>query len=109
MTTARYIGGNHDPVYYRDLFATSQIGNFNRTHYSNPEYDEVITKAVNKTDCEKAKQLHAQAQQIISRDVPLIPLWYPANMIVASKAVGNIKTRTGSGDWFFVRNLTYNK
>lgn len=108
MTTARYVGGNHDPIYFRDLFASSQIGNSNRTRYSNPEFDALVSQAVNETDREKAKQLYAQVQEIISRDVPLVPLWYPANMVVASKNVGNIKVE-GGGDWTFVRNLTYNK
>ena len=108
MTTARYVGGNHDPIYFRDLFASSQIGNSNRTRYSNPEFDDLISKAVNETDREKAKLLYAQAQEIVSRDVPLLPLWYPANMIVASKGVGNFKIEP-SGDWTFVRNLTFDK
>jgi peptide/nickel transport system substrate-binding protein len=113
MTTARYVGGNHDPIYYRDLFASSEIPtekrqSANRTRYSNPEFDKIISQAINETDREKAKQLYAQAQEIISRDVPLLPLWYPANMVVATKNVGNIKVE-GSGDWNFVRNLTYQK
>jgi peptide/nickel transport system substrate-binding protein len=108
MTTARYVGGNHDPIYFRDLFASSQIGNSNRTRYSNPEFDDLISKAVNETDREKAKLLYAQAQEIVSRDVPLLPLWYPANVIVASKGVGNFKIEP-SGDWTFVRNLTFDK
>lgn len=108
MTTARYVGGNHDPIYLRDLFDSRQIGNFNRTRYNNPEYDQIIAQAVNELDREKAKQLYAKAQEIISRDVPLIPLWYPANMVVANKNVGNINVPP-TGDWYFVRNLTYTK
>lgn len=108
MTTARYVGGNHDPIYFRDLFASGQIGNSNRTRYNNPEFDNLIARAVNEIDREKAKQLYTQAQEIISRDVPLLPLWYPANMVVASKNVGNLKVEP-TGDWTFVRNLTYNK
>lgn len=108
MTTARYVGGNQDPIYLRDLFATSEIGRANRTKYSNPEFDKIVGQAVNETDREKAKQLYAQAQEIIARDVPLLPLWYPSNMVVSSKNVGSIKVQ-GSGDWFFVRNMTYQK
>jgi peptide/nickel transport system substrate-binding protein len=108
MTTARYVGGNHDPIYLRDLFASSQIGNFNRTRYNSPEFDKIIGQAINESNRERAKQLYAQAQEIIARDAPLIPLWYPANMVVAAKAVGNIKVPP-SGDWYFVRNLTYTK
>jgi peptide/nickel transport system substrate-binding protein len=39
------------------------------------------------------------------RDVPLFPLWYQANMVVAKKSVGNIHVNA-SGDWGFVKDLT---
>ncbi|HYJ47488.1 MAG TPA: hypothetical protein VEV81_12820, partial [Pyrinomonadaceae bacterium] len=70
--------------------------------------DALLNEAVNEADREKAVGLYRQAQEIISRDLPMLPLWYPANMVVASKSVGNIKL-DGSGDWNFVRNLTVNK
>ena len=113
MTTARWVGGNQDPIFLKDLFASSEIPtekrpSRNRSRYSNPEFDRIIEQATNETDREKSKQLYAQAQEIISREVPMLPLWYPANMVVMSKNVGNLKVE-GSGDWYFVRNLTYNK
>ncbi|MEP6923484.1 MAG: ABC transporter substrate-binding protein [Pyrinomonadaceae bacterium] len=113
MTTARWVGGNQDPIFLRDLFASSEIpsekrASRNRSRYSNPEFDKVIEQAVNEIDREKAKVLYIQAQEIVSRDVPMLPLWYPANMVVSSSKVGNVKVE-GSGDWFFVRNLTYQK
>jgi ABC-type transport system substrate-binding protein len=82
--------------------------NFNRTNYSNPQLDPILQEAVDTLDREKAHNLYAQAQQLISRDVPMLPLWYPANMVIAQKRVGNIKV-DGSGDWSFVKNLTVEK
>jgi len=113
MTTARWVGGNQDPIFLKDLFASSEIpsdkrASRNRSRYSNSEFDRLIDQAVNEIDREKARQLYVQAQEILSRDVPLLPLWYPANMVVAAKGVGNIKVE-GSGDWTFVRNLTFDK
>ena len=105
MTMAQYIGGNQDPIFLRDLFASSQIGISNRTRYNNPEFDKIIGQAVNEPDRERARQLYIQAQEIVSRDVPLLPLWYPANIVVARGNVGNIQV-SGGGDWTFVRNLT---
>jgi peptide/nickel transport system substrate-binding protein len=106
MTTSRWIGGNQDPVFLKDLFMTK--ANFNRTNYSNPQLDPILQEAVDTADREKAKSLYAQAQEIISRDIPMLPLWYPANMVIAQKRVGNIKV-DGSGDWGFVKNLTVEK
>ncbi|MFN3330717.1 MAG: ABC transporter substrate-binding protein, partial [Pyrinomonadaceae bacterium] len=78
----------------------------NRSRYSNPEFDKVILEAVETTDKEKAKALYAKAQQIVAQDLPLFPLWYPANMIVASKRLSNIKINA-SGDWNFVKDINF--
>lgn len=110
MTTSRWVGGNQDPMFLRDLFASSEIptqerAGRNRSRYGNPELDKMLDEAVNTTDKQRATALYKQAQEIISRDLPMLPLWYPANMVIARKSVGNIKL-DGSGDWGFVRNLT---
>jgi peptide/nickel transport system substrate-binding protein len=113
ITSANWIGGNQDPVFYRDLFLSSEIptqdrASRNRSRYRNPELDRLIEEAVNTADREKARSLYVQIQDIVSRELPLLPLWYPANMVVARKSVGNIKV-DGSGDWGFIRNLTVEK
>lgn len=113
MTTGRWVGGNQDPIFLRDLFASSEIPNEqrasrNRSRFSNQEVDQLLNKAIYATDRSQAKEFYAQAQEIISREVPMLPLWYPANMVVANKKVGNISVNA-SGDWGFVRNLTLNK
>lgn len=110
MTTANWVGGNQDPSFFNDLFATSRIpsGNLptlNRSRYSNPELDQLLEEALNTSDQSKAKMLYARVQDIVSRDVPLLPLWYLSNMVIARKTVGNIKV-DASGDWGFVRSLT---
>jgi peptide/nickel transport system substrate-binding protein len=106
----QWVGGNQDPIFYKDLFATAEIPSEtraarNRSRYSNKELDTLLAEAVNTFDREKAKTLYAQIQEIVSREVPVLPLWYQANIVIARKAVGNIKV-DASGDWGFVRNLT---
>ena len=113
MITRTSVGGNQDPIFLRDLFATSGIPTpdrtgFNRTRYSNPELDPLLEEAVNTADQDKAKSLYARAQEIISRDVPMLPLWYPSIMIVARRNVGNIKIKP-DGDLSFARELTVEK
>lgn len=105
MTTGIWVGGNQDPIFLRDLYSTGAIGGFNRSRYSNKELDGILDQAIAEPNRDKSKQLYAQAQEIISRDLPMLPLWYPANMAVANKRVENIKI-DGSGDWSFVKNLT---
>ncbi len=109
----QWVGGNQDPIFFKDLFATSEIptetrASRNRSRYSNKELDGLIEEAVNTFDREKAKLLYERIQDIITRDVPVLPLWYQANIVIAQKKVGNIKV-DASGDWGFVKNLTVEK
>lgn len=110
ISYGQWVGGNQDPIFFKDLFATSEIptetrASRNRSRYSNAELDKLLDEAVNTFDRERAKQLYAQIQQIVSRDAPILPLWYQANMVIAKKSVKNIKV-DASGDWGFVRNVT---
>lgn len=113
MTYGQWVGGNQDPIFYRDLFATSEIPTEsrparNRSRYSNPELDALLAEAVNTYDHSKAAPLYAKAQEIVSRDLPVFPLWYQANMVIAKKSIGNIHVNA-SGDWGFVKDLTVMK
>ena len=111
MTTLRWIGGNQDPIFLRDLFHSSEIptpqrGNVrNRSRYRNAELDRILDEAVATTDRAKARELYVRAQQIISSEVPMLPLWYPDVMVIARKSVGNIKV-DASNDHSFLRSVT---
>ena len=109
----QWVGGNQDPIFFKDLFATSEIptetrASRNRSRYSNKELDALLAEAVNTFDREKAKQLYTRIQEIVSNELPVLPLWYQANIVIAKKGVGNIKV-DASGDWGFVKNLTVEK
>ena len=113
MTYGQWVGGNQDPIFYRDLFASSEIptetrASRNRSRYSNAELDKILVEASNTYDHDKTAPLYAKAQEIISRDLPVFPLWYQANMVIAKKSVGNIHVNA-SGDWGFVKDLTVGK
>jgi peptide/nickel transport system substrate-binding protein len=109
----QWVGGNQDPIFYKDLFATSEIPtqtrpSRNRSRYSNAELDSMLEVAVNTFNREEAKVMYRKIQDIVSRDVPVFPLWYQSNIVIARKNVGNIQVNA-SGDWGFVKNLTVNQ
>jgi peptide/nickel transport system substrate-binding protein len=113
MYTGVWIGGNSDPIFMNNLFASAMIPSAtvpccNRGRYSNPEFDKTIADALNATDKEQAKQLYVKAWEIASNDLPLLPLWYPANIIVSNKRIGNVKM-SGSGDWGFLKDITVSR
>ena len=110
MSYTQWVGGNQDPIFYKDLFATSEIPTEkrparNRSRYSNKELDALLDEAVNTFDRQKAKALYVKIQDIVSRDVPVIPLWYQSNIVIARKNVQNIQVNA-SGDWGFIRHLS---
>ncbi|HEV8429992.1 MAG TPA: ABC transporter substrate-binding protein [Pyrinomonadaceae bacterium] len=107
---SQWVGGNQDPIFYKDLFATSEIPtqtrpSRNRSRYSNPELDKLLDEAVNTFDRTRGRELYLRIQDIVSRDVPVFPLWYQSNIVIAKKNVQNIQVNA-SGDWGFVRNLS---
>ena len=113
MNTGAWIGGNQDPIFLKDLFTTGAIPGekvkcCNRSRYSNEEVDELTPKALNADSRETARENYVKIQEMVSRDVPMITLWYPANMVVANKRIENIKI-SASGGWEFVRNMTVNE
>ena len=110
LNTGVWIGGNQDPIFLKDLFTSGRIPGenvscCNRSRYSNPDVDRLIDQAINEIDRSKAQALYVQAWGLISINLPLLPLWYPANIVVANKRVGNIKINP-SGDWSFIKDIT---
>ena len=111
LTIGRWVGGNQDPIFLRDLFTFLMgAGNyrFNRSRYSNPEVDKLLGEAVNTADRARAAALYRQAQEIISRDMPTLPLWYSNNIAITQKSVGNLQIDP-SADWKFMRSVTWQK
>jgi len=112
ISYSQWVGGNQDPIFYKDLFASSEIPTEsrparNRSRYSNKELDALLNEAVNTYDRQKARELYVKIQEIVSRDVPVFPLWYQSNVVIARKNVQNIQVNA-SGDWGFVKNLSRN-
>ena len=109
MNTGKWVGGNQDPIFLKDLFATDAIPGknascCNRSRYTNPKFDKIIEETFLTADRKRAKILYAKAQQIVSSDLPLLPLWYPAYVVVSNKRIENIKINPGN-DWSFIKDL----
>jgi peptide/nickel transport system substrate-binding protein len=105
----QWVGGNQDPIFYKDLFATSEIptqtrASRNRSRYSNKDLDALLDEAVNTLDLQKGLELYTKIQDIVSNEVPVFPLWYQSNIVIAKKDVGNIHV-DASGDWSFIKNV----
>jgi peptide/nickel transport system substrate-binding protein len=104
MYMLRWIGSNEDPDFLRYAFATSSFPpkGGNRGRYSNPQVDSLLTQANAETDEAARRREYVEVQQILARDLPSIPLWYPNNELVHSSRVTGIKLDPG-GTFDFLR------
>jgi peptide/nickel transport system substrate-binding protein len=110
MNTSIWAGGNQDPIFLKDLFASGESpdkkkNGRNRSRYENTVFDKIVQEAIDSTDKTKAKEFYGKAQDIVANELPLLPLWYPSNMVIATKRMGNININA-SGDWSFVKDVT---
>ncbi len=75
-----------DPENVLDLLFAS-TSRQNQTHYNNPAYDDLITRARTEQDTTKRLQLYQQAQNILVQDMPWIPLDFPQDSFVVKPYV----------------------
>ena len=56
------------------LYATNASSNDG--DYSSHEFDDLLSQAISSTDPAEATELYEQAQTVLLKDLPAIPLWY---------------------------------
>lgn len=104
MYMLRWIGSNEDPGFLRYAFATTSFPpkGANRGRYSNARVDALLAQASAETDEAARRREYVEVQQILARDLPSIPLWYPNNEVVHSSRVAGVKLDPG-GTFDFLR------
>lgn len=84
-------GGSLDPdsITYSNFLSnrTPQQGGHNYSYYSNPQVDELLTKARETMDTEKRKKLYFRFQEIIAEDLPMIFIYYRDNLVAVNKRI----------------------
>jgi peptide/nickel transport system substrate-binding protein len=66
--------------------------------------DRLIDAGRSTVDQEKRKQIYAQVQQILARDLPYIDLWYFDNVVVHSARVRNLHVNP-AGNYDFLTSV----
>ncbi|WP_312714879.1 peptide ABC transporter substrate-binding protein [Corynebacterium flavescens] len=70
------------------LYATG--GSSNDGDYSNPEFDQLLKEASTAGSQDEAAAKYNEAQAVLFKDLPSIPLWYPNATGGYSEAVDNV-------------------
>lgn len=104
MYMLRWIGSNEDPDFLTYAFASSSFPpkGGNRGRYTNPQVDSLLTQANAETNEAARRRDYVKVQQILARDLPSIPLWYPNNEVVHSTRITGVQLDPG-GTFDFLR------
>lgn len=86
MYTLGWIMDYPDPEDIIDLLFHS-ASRQNNTGYSNPEFDALVERARTELDVERRLQLYRDAEQILIRDLPWIPLYFGRDHFVVKPHV----------------------
>lgn len=82
--------GATDPDFYYNVFHSEEVpekGGRNRGRYSNPEVDRLFEAGRTEMNIEKRAKIYQEAQRILMRDMPYLPLWHEKNIAVLSRKV----------------------
>lgn len=59
--------------------------------YSNPEFDKLLTEAAAATDSAEANKKYQEAEALLAKDFPSIPMWYGKTTVGWSDKVTDVK------------------
>jgi oligopeptide transport system substrate-binding protein len=99
MFRSSWIGDYNDAYTFAQYFE-SDFG-VNLTHYHNPAYDDLLRGAAAEVDPAKRRALLEQAEQVMLRDQPVIPIYfYVSKHLVKPRVLG----------WYGnIMNVTYSR
>jgi len=106
LYSLRWVGANEDPDVFYYAFHSSSFPpkHANRSYYVDPEMDRLIDEGRSTVNQEKRKQIYAQVQQILARDLPYINLWYFDNVVVHSSRVRGLQINP-AGNYDFLASV----
>lgn len=83
-------------------------GGSNDGGYSNPDFDEALSRAASAPDAMAAQQDYNEAQKILLKDLPAIPAWYTAVSGAHSEHVDNVRFAWNSAPVYYQITKTKN-
>lgn len=105
MYALRWIGSNEDPDIFRYAYGGDRFPpkGGNRGHYTNAELDRLLTSAAATTDQSMRRTDYLRVEQILSQELPGIPLWYPNNELIHTTRIAGVIPRL-DGSFGFLRD-----
>jgi peptide/nickel transport system substrate-binding protein len=103
MYSLRWLGGNEDPDIFRYAFASSSMPphGVNRGDYSNADVDRLLQAAGSESDQVKRRTLYLQVQQILTKEMPTLPLWFVDSVVMYNRRISGVEA-SPSGNFYFL-------
>lgn len=89
---ASWIADYNDPMTFMDMYVTG--GGNNNPGYSNPEYDALIKDAKSTTDASKRISDMHKAEDILMKDLPIIPIYEYTNVVEVKSYVKDLDRKS---------------
>jgi len=104
MYMLRWIGSNEDPDIFHYAYGSDRFPpkGGNRGRYSNAHVDALLEAAAAETNQVARARDYLEVQQILSTEIPGIPLWYPNVEVVHSTRLTGVTLNPG-GTFDFLR------
>ena len=102
MYSLRWVG-IEQPDIFSFAFSTASFSpkGMNRSHYSNPRLDSLLSLAAESQDSARRRAEYVEAQQILARDLPAINLWYRDTVVVHNRRLTHVVSLR-SGNYTFL-------
>ena len=103
MYSLYWIGGNEQPDIFSLVFSSARFppNGANRGRYSNPQLDALLNDADQSSNMARRRADYVEAQQILARDLPSVPLWYLDTLVVHNRRLTNVVPEP-SGSYTFL-------
>ena len=101
LALLRWVGA-FDPDIYRLAFHSSEIPPYgrNRGFYINTKLDSLLSAGQKEMNQQIRKKIYQQAQETVSKDLPIIPLWHNQQTALVKKDIkGYFLSAGGSYDF----------
>lgn len=102
----RWVGANLFTDIFSFVFHSRSIPPLgaNRGRYRSPTVDQLLDQANQTADLTARKEIFSSVQRIVAEDLPYVSLWYPDNVVVYNRRLGNIRL-IPAGDYLFLKDI----
>jgi len=102
--------GIADPDIYHYAFHSSQVPpeGANRGRYMNPELDRLVEEGRRDPSRSKRKEIYRKVQLLLSRDLPVVPLWVNRNIFLRDRRLAGF-TLAPDEDYTSVKDMRIEK